>query len=347
MSAEGIPHVQVTMIGNTGSGKTTYLIGMYAEMSVGVNRYFLTSDHDTHINLTSAWSALIEEGILPKGTESSSSYSFMFRYGTLPLLSLEWIDYRGGAVRGTTDDPQTAALIERLGHSDSLYLTLDGNLLASVLMDKKGAERRLRATTSLYSNMLNKVLDERAQADLIPPSIVLLVTKSDLLTDHLEGDSEERRRKLSDWIEGRFEQIIGSQLDVAICTVSLGELGEETSEHVDAQLVDPLRIHKPMVFTLYAYYRRAAMLFEASAEALAAEGNRGLRELQELGGAPAMKRVLGRKRARELSGEVGRSAAAIEAYEALAGECFERVHVLEGELSDIATFFGGERLGAA
>lgn len=341
-----VPHVQVTMIGNTGSGKTTYLIGMYAEMSVGINNYFLTSDQDTHVDLTSAWSALIEEGLLPKGTEDSKSFQFMFRYGMTPLLSLEWIDYRGGAVRGKSDDPDTVGLLNRLGESDSLYLTLDGALLASVLAGERNAERRLREATAQYNNMLTTVSDQRKAENLIPPSVVLLVTKSDLLIDHLDGDPDERRRTLVDWISARFAQIIEPDRDVAVCIVSLGEIGDEPAGRVDTQLVDPVRIHKPMVFTLFSYYRRAAMLFDALE---ARENEARMRHAMELQmvAEPGLNRLLGRNRSRELEARVGESTARRATFQELAGECWDRARVLERELLDVDTFIGGQRLGAA
>jgi hypothetical protein len=346
MSSDGIPHLQVTMVGNTGSGKTTYLIGMYAEMSNGVDNYFLTSHQDTHVDLTDAWARLVEDGLLPTATDESKSFSFMFRYGTAPLLSMEWIDYRGSDVRGKSDNPTTAALLERLGESDSLYFTFDGALLASVLAGETGAERKFRETTGLYNNMLVEVLDKRNAANLIPPSIVLLVTKSDLLIDQLSGDARERRCKIVDWISGRFGQAFAPDRDVAVCIVSLGELGDDPVERVEARLVDPIQVHKPMVFTLFSFYRRAAMLFEAHGQQMREQGYREARELENLRAA-SFSRVLGRKKAKELEEAARNSAQTMEALEELAGGCWDRVRVLEGELLDIDTFVGGQRLGAA
>jgi hypothetical protein len=342
MSANDSPHVRVTMIGNSRTGKTTYLVGMYAEMSVGISNYFLTSDHDTHRSLTGMWSALVERGLLPTTTTESKTYAFTFRYGVAPLLSLEWIDYRGGAVTSGTDDEVTKALLARVVDSDSLYFTLDGELLASVLAGETGAERALRTTTALYNNMLAEILDQRREANLFPPSIVLLVTKNDLLIEHVDGGPEERRRKIGDWIAGRFPQVFDDDRDVAICTVSLGELGTTSVSKVEANLVDPIRVHKPMVFTLFSYYRRAALVFEAQAAEMAAQHGRGSEELAQLRG-----RFLGRGRARELEAQVGQSAAAVDAFRQIASECWNRVRVLEHELLDVDTYVGGQRLEAA
>jgi hypothetical protein len=178
--AEGVPTTQVTMLGGTGSGKTTYLVGMYAELSAGIDNYYLGSDQDTDVDLTNAWSALIEDGILPVATGESRPFEFMFRYGADPLLALTWLDYRGGAMRDRTDAPGTAELLTRLGESDSLYLTLDGGLLAAVLDGESMAERRLRDLVGRYSTILSRVVDERRAKQLYSPSIVVLVTKGDL-----------------------------------------------------------------------------------------------------------------------------------------------------------------------
>ena len=345
-SLDDAPKVQVTMLGTKGTGKTTYLLGMYAEMAAGVEKYFMTSDHGTHVRLTTDWDALVEEGRLPKATNNSQVYEFRFRYGMATLLALDWLDYRGGAITSTVEEePAVTEVIGRLAETDSLYLTFDGSLLASVLAGEARGERQLKRAVALYNNLLAFVSDRRREAGLVQPSLVLLVTKSDRLIEYLSGDSEERQRKVVDWITGQFEQIFEPGRDVAVRTVSLGELGRDP-EKVEPSVVDPVRVHKPMVFTLFAWYRRQAILFEASAEAVRA---RGQRELQALGATqvPGIKRFLGRKRANELAAASRRSGEEAALLAQLANECWARVRVLEGELDDVDMFVDGEAVGVS
>lgn len=344
-SLDGAPTVQVTMLGARGTGKTTYLLGMYAEMSAGVEKYFMTSDPGTHLRLTTDWDALMEDGLLPKGTDKSQTYQFRFRYGMTTLLELDWLDYRGGAITSVDVDPSATQVHERLAQTDSLYLTFDGALLASVLAGEAKGKNQLKYAVSLYNNLLAFASDRRREAGLVQPSIVLLVTKSDRLIEYLSGDSEERQRKVVDWVSGQFEQIFEPGCDVAVCTVSLGELGREP-EKVEPAVVDPARVHKPMVFTLFTWYRRQAILFDASAEAVRA---RGQRERQELSAtqAPGIKRFLGRKRANELTAASERSGEEAALLAQLANECWARVRVLEGELQDVEMFIDGQPVGVA
>ncbi len=334
------------MLGSKGTGKTTYLLGMYAEMAAGVEKYYMTSDHGTHVRLTTDWDALVEVGLLPKATDETQSYAFRFRYGMATLLELDWLDYRGGAITSTEqEDASVPEVIGRLAETDSLYLTFDGSLLASVLAGEASGERQLRRAVALYNNLLAFVSDRRQEAGLVQPSVVLLITKSDRLIEHLSGDSDERQRKVVDWISGQFEQIFEPGRDVAVCTVSLGELGHDPKK-VEPSAVDPVRVHKPMVFTLFAWYRRQAILFEASAEVVRA---RGQRELQELGAThvPGIQRFLGRKRANELATASKRSGEETALLSQLANECWARVRVLEGELADVDMFIDGEAVGVA
>jgi hypothetical protein len=341
MSDDSTPHLLLTMLGASGTGKTTYLVGMYAEMSFGAKGFFLSADQDTHVRLTRQWDQMVGAGILPRGTDESTTYPFRFRYGTTPLLSLEWVDYRGGAVASTTDTPDAAGLLKRLERSDSLYLTIDGATLAGVLRSERKAELELRRSTSLYNNIVANVLDARRAENLIPPSIVLLVTKGDLLIDVLEGDSEERRQQVANWAVGRYPQFFGPDRDVAVCVVSLGELGYAPDARIDASLVDPIAVHKPIVFTLFSWYRRQAMLFESMSAALERQGQAEQAQLRAHQAA-RINRFLGRKKAAEINTELSRSIDGSRMFAEFAADCANRARILEGELIGI-DYFAGEQ----
>lgn len=329
------------MLGGTGTGKTTYLIGMYAELSAGIDNYFMSADHDTDIDLARAWDALVDDGILPRATNESKAYEFTFRYGFDPLLMLDWVDYRGGAMSETTDSPGTAALITRLGESDSLYLTLDGALLASVLAGEARGEQRLRSVVGRYSAILGRVGDERRENDLVPPSVVVLVTKGDLMRDRLAGTGEERQARITRWAVDLFGQVFRPDWDSAVCVVSLGRLGESVESRIDPRRVEPAGIHKPMIFSLYSFYRRAARAFEAEAARVRGIHGRGLSELEQMR-SRVMTRFLGHQKVSELGQAVEQASQYVYEMESLAHECLSRTSVLEGELLDVPTFIDGQ-----
>jgi len=52
--------IKITMLGTTGAGKTSYLLGMYAVMQTGVQGFTLAAkDMDLDLELTQRWEKLI------------------------------------------------------------------------------------------------------------------------------------------------------------------------------------------------------------------------------------------------------------------------------------------------
>ncbi|MFI6324044.1 hypothetical protein ACIBG8_41420 [Nonomuraea sp. NPDC050556] len=346
--AEGIPQIQVTMLGGTGSGKTTYLIGMYAHLSAGLQRFFLhADDHDTDLDLSDAWSAMIEDGLLPAPTNEGELrvYPFTFRYGMDPLLTLDWIDYRGGAIRDRSGKGDTDAVLARLVESDSVYVTLDGALLADHLGGQGNASIRLRDVVGRYSRMISDIADKRREQQLIPPSIVILVTKGDLLRPLLAGDGLARRRQLTAWIRDElFTQYFREDWDTAVCIATIGAIGRPSDSRVDPNSLNPAGLHKPMLFSLFSYYRHASRVFAYQAELAKRQGAERAGQYESIN-SRAMSRVLGRKRLRELNGELSELGGIFSSMTGLAQECQVRADILQGELLDTSMYIDGRWMG--
>src|SRR5262245_58426977 len=104
-----IPEIKLTMLGVSGCGKTTLLHGMYAMLSAGVSGY-LTYTHDPDVgnDLDAAWGALADRGVMPEPTsDQPAEYDFVFTNGIEPLVRINCVDFRGGAMtgRGGPDGP--------------------------------------------------------------------------------------------------------------------------------------------------------------------------------------------------------------------------------------------------
>src|SRR5271157_1839611 len=131
------PELKLTMLGTTGSGKTMFLLGMYDTLSTGLHGYFLfTEDPDQGVDLNEAWEKLTEGGELPPATavNQSKHYRFAFNHGFTPLVTIEWMDYRGGAITASTSsNADVSELQKQLQESDSIYIVLDGGKLANWL----------------------------------------------------------------------------------------------------------------------------------------------------------------------------------------------------------------------
>lgn len=249
------PSLTVTALGNRGSGKTTFLLGSYAEMSAGRSGYFLSAtDPDVDLRLAGRWDKLFEDGELPPPNQADNiPYRFRFTDGLTPLLNVDWLDYRGGALedeRGA-ESGDVAALHERLIHSDSVYVVIDGGYLVEPVTD--GDRRDIMRRTGLrrISSLLQYAIHARSQLEdpLPAPSIVILITKADLIPSARRSHVDAFAGELQDLIPVCFQ--IG--LSTLICPVSLGHFGLNPAATVRTEDLDPRDLHLPIVYSLAEY----------------------------------------------------------------------------------------------
>src|SRR5262249_54193366 len=156
-------------LGTTGSGKSTYLLGMYAVMSAGLQDYFLyAEDADQDLDLSDAWDLLCDTGELPpaNNVDEYREFSFVFKQGVTPLLGIDWMDYRGGAVSARGDSAEDVGMLRaRLEQSDSVYLVVDGEQLGNWLADPDSVDQVRRKTkVKQMTTLVQRAIETRAKA---------------------------------------------------------------------------------------------------------------------------------------------------------------------------------------
>ena len=107
--------IKTTILGTTGSGKTSYLLGMYAVMQTGVQGFTLSArDMDMGLDLIERWEQLIalkgEDRWPSPNAAMIEHYAFDFSYGFRPIQGLELIDYRGLALSDSTNNQDVQEL---------------------------------------------------------------------------------------------------------------------------------------------------------------------------------------------------------------------------------------------
>lgn len=251
------PKLKLTMLGTTGSGKTTFLLGMYNTMSMGVQGYFLyTEDPDEGLDLGDAWDQLVEEGQLPPPTaeDQSKHHQFVFNHGFNTLVTVEWLDYRGGAMTGRANSASDVAqLRQQLGASDSIYIAFDGGKLTPWLDGKASItsvqkELKIREMTQLVQH----AIQDRKSNNLPLPSIAVVITKADLLA----GPGREVGDALNtviDNLKNLVEAAYVEGVTTLLCPVQVGNFGSATPLKVDVADIDPMGLHRPMIFSLMHY----------------------------------------------------------------------------------------------
>jgi len=247
------PNLKLTMLGTTGSGKTTFLLGMYNTMTVGVQGYFLyTADPDEGVDLEEAWDQLIEQGELPPPTAENQSkrYQFVFNHGFDTLVTVEWLDYRGGAMMDKASAADAAELREQLAASDSIYLVFDGARLAPWL-NKKASIQDVQKWLRIgrMTQLLQHATQDRISRGLPLPSLVVVITKADLLAgqDREVGDALQT---IIDNLQILVPAAYVKDVTTLLCPVQVGNFGPKTPLQVDVSDIDPMGLHRPMVFSL-------------------------------------------------------------------------------------------------
>jgi hypothetical protein len=257
-----VPRITLTMLGATGSGKTTFLHGMYATLSAGVNGYFMyATDPDVDLDLAEAWQELCEDGTLPRpNAEVPTGYEFRFLHGVLPLLEVDCVDFRGGAgtERGNREDsPADIALLRaRIAASDAVFLVLDGQHVARWIAD--GARPHLNPATdrmriARFSRAINGVIGERLAAGEPAPSLVVLVTKADLISRGTGMTTREALAVAAKHLANLVPVAAAEGVSAMLCPVQLGSFQGASETTVDPEAVNPKNLHNPVIFALLHY----------------------------------------------------------------------------------------------
>lgn len=267
--------MKITMLGNSASGKTCYMLGMYAFMSIGLKGFTLTAtDRDQDLRLMDQWEALIGDNILPPPTQPQSqespiyTYDFSFNYGAKPLIEFEWIDYRGGALAGDKSQADATFLREKARHSDCLFFCVSAEYLQEEIVSDSGEVNnrvKLKVANKLAVNPINSILTEIKQAikqdknDEQAVPLAIVITKFDLISG--KRNKEGITRDIQELFNPLF--IDNSGWLTMICPVSLGK-DIRIEENKIIGEIDPINVHLPLVFAIYSQLRKEVITVKSS-----------------------------------------------------------------------------------
>ncbi|WP_328708426.1 hypothetical protein OHB01_15095 [Microbispora hainanensis] len=253
----GVSKITVTMLGPSHSGKTTFMYGMYATLSAGIEGYFLNAkDPDKDLDLMDNWDLLCDEGQLPPPTaDVPISYEFVFKHGVRSLVDIDWMDFRGGATVERAGAPESLSdvvkLRERLKESDSIYLVLDGRYVGEWIKDGAPATvTRGPMKVSHLSNHISRTVEERINAGLPAPSLVVLITKIDVLAEITGMPKKDAIFRAMDNLQNLVPIAFSEGVTTLICPVQLGDFGIGDHRKVDPAKLDVRYMHKPIIFSL-------------------------------------------------------------------------------------------------
>lgn len=235
----------ITILGTTGAGKTCYLVGMYYEMSAGMEGYTLTTDDDTDVKLQKLYDRLCDETLgmdrFPAGTDNMSEYEFNLEYSYEPIMSFKWTDYAGNTLKLKNEINDYKKVEKSILNSSSLFICIDGALLCGKNKQKKIRDVKLKCSRDI-NPFFSKYKKENKGA--LPPTVILL-TKYDLCKNDTNTDEicEIIKEAFSPFFEKDDVQKV-----VAIIPVSIG--ANINSNDYSGEL-EPINIHLPIFWGIY------------------------------------------------------------------------------------------------
>lgn len=240
-----------TALGMSGSGKTCYILGMYYDMCVGRNGFTLVTDNAMASKLE-RWMDIIDNcssGMdrFPAGTPASEviDYSFKLCHNNMDIMSFDWSDYAGGALRQKEENPEVFDKLQKsIESSTALYIFVDGEYFCDESPDKR--MRNVKRKCAAIINPYIKTFYDTHNKSL--PPIIFVVTKSDLCRKYVTND------EVVSVIKESFSPVFAPNVNTFITGVSLGI---NISDDDYKGEVEPVNIHIPFFIGIfYEFYIR-------------------------------------------------------------------------------------------
>ena len=318
--------IKITMLGTTGAGKTSYLLGMYAVMQTGVQGFTLAAkDMDLDLELIQRWEKLIslkgEDRWPTPNAAAMDYYGFDFSYGFRPLMGFQWLDYRGLALSDRSTEQDVADLVQHLQQSACLFLCISGEHLTGTLTPKTVREIK----SDRMNQFVQQYVSNQKQPDPQQPfPVAIIITKYDLC------HHREREEIIAD-VQKLFQALFtpNSGWLVMICPVSLGrDLGDDPD---NANIV-PVNVHLPVVFAVYSQLRAYGLQIKSNRERQSSE----LTVAQQKN---PLLQLLRSERLREQAAELETTKIEIELVA-------ENMKLLSQELQQTSLYFNGSEVTA-
>lgn len=231
-----------TILGESESGKTCYLLAMYSAMNQSINGYSIVAQDDRlDTELLDSFYRLDDESIskerFPDRTDQATTYLFNLNYAHETIMPFQWIDYPGRIMRDKTD-ADYSKVAQNIRESSTLFICVDGNLLVG-----DSTERKIRNVKRKCSMMINRYFGKYFEAGGKLPPVGIILTKADLFW-HNTND-EEILLILQDAFSPLF---VAKNIKIGVIPVTLGE---NIADDNYSGEVAPVNIHLPIFMGIF------------------------------------------------------------------------------------------------
>ena len=238
----GMEETKFTILGESLSGKTCYLLAMYSEMSQSIHGYSIVAQDDRlDTELLESFENLDDESIskerFPGATDQTVTYLFNLNYANKPIMPFKWIDYPGRIMRDKNDEdyPKVA---QNIRESSTLFICVDGELLVG-----DNTARKIKNVKRKCSMTINRYFGKYFEAGGHLPPVGIILTKADLFRH--DTNDEEIRIILEEAFSPLF---VAENIKIGVIPVSLGE---NISDDNYSGEVEPVNIHLPIFMGIF------------------------------------------------------------------------------------------------
>ena len=246
--------IKILMLGDSRSGKTCFMLGMYAAIQNGSKFSLKATDPDKGIRLTALWSAIVDNSGIkrwPPGTDTPQIYNFELCYAYKPLMEFEWLDYRGGSMLDISSD-DNVTLRDYATESNGLFFCISGQYLREPVTEANLQNIAIKSKANLMGQYLQYLNINRRPARKKSFPIIIMVTKYDYCY-------HRNKRELMEDVKKMFPPLFATDSDwlVMICPITLGK---ELAEDSDNGKIEPKNLDIPVAFVLYCILTEQARI---------------------------------------------------------------------------------------
>ncbi|MFI3305298.1 MAG: hypothetical protein R3Y68_02150 [Rikenellaceae bacterium] len=159
--------MNILMIGNKDSGKTTYMTSAYGSMQSLSDSFSIHTDSISHKLFVEQYNSMRGNGVYPPATLRRNSFDFHLKYNGNTVHNFTWNDFNGGVISERSTENEKL-LVHDIHCSDGLMLFFDAQQLKN-----NSIATKVREIIRLLAKNLKSI--ER------PYYISIVITKSDLI----------------------------------------------------------------------------------------------------------------------------------------------------------------------
>ena len=248
--------IKILMLGDSRSGKTCFMLGMYAAIQNGSKFSLKATDPDEGVEMATLWSTIVGES----GEErwplptiyKPKIYNFELCYAYKSLIEFEWLDYRGGSMLDISSDDNVRTLRNYAAESNGLFFCISGKDLREPVTEANLQNIAIKSKANLMGQYLQYLNINRRPARKKSFPIIIMVTKYDYCY-------HRNKRELMEDVKKMFPPLFAPNSDwlVMICPVTLGK---ELAKNSDNGKIEPRNLDIPVAFVLYCILTEQARI---------------------------------------------------------------------------------------